>query len=65
MKQLIRQEIELTYDLTQFNSFEQFWEEVEAVNGYEEEWKRWKAKGVAAVYAAVYYEMKSELKLKK
>lgn len=65
MKQLIRQEIEATYDLGNFATFEQFWEEVEAVNGYEEEWKRWKAKGIAAIYAAVYYEIRSEMKQKK
>jgi len=72
MKQLIRQEIELKYNLKNYDSFEDFWDDVylehltiATEDGITSEWRALLAKGIAAVYAAVYFEMKSEERVKR
>jgi len=72
MKQLIRQEIESNYDLRNYDSFEDFWNVVyrehltaTTPDGITDKWRSLLAKGIAAVYAAVYFEIKSEERVKR
>lgn len=43
-------------ELNDYSDFQDFWGDVEVQNAYEEEWERWKAKGVKEVYLRVFNE---------
>lgn len=40
-------------------TFEAFWSQVDVMNAYEEEWPKWKASGIKAIYQQVFEELRS------
>lgn len=48
-------------ELLAFPSFAKLWETVDAQNGYEDEWKAWKAKGIKSTYRKVFYQLREAL----
>lgn len=60
IKQLVKEEVEASYsedEISAFKSFKEFWEAIEVLNAYEEEWSEYLSNGVKAIYIAVFYEL--------
>jgi hypothetical protein len=47
-----------TYEIKNCKTFQEFWEKIEILNAYEEEWKHWKARGIRSVYERVFNQLR-------
>lgn len=55
--ELLKEEVFSSFDeeeLSNLQRFEDFWVEVDIKNSYEEEWKKWKRKGIEKAYRVIW-----------
>jgi hypothetical protein len=59
IEQLVTKEVTEHYDRSDLMNmtFDSFWEEIEALNVYEEEWSEHVAAGIRGIYRKVFYNI--------
>lgn len=57
----VRTEVLLTFEIEEIKAltWEDFWDQIDALNFFEEEWRMWLSKGIKSVYKVVFNEIKN------